>query len=71
MGSLIEGVSKTIESEAKQQKGGFLSMLLGTFAASLLRNMLANKPKVHTRGIIGAGEGAIQPEYRDTEFGHT
>ena len=28
-GSLIKGVSKTIENEAKEQKGGFLSMLLG------------------------------------------
>ena len=27
-GSLIKGVSKTIKNEAKEQKGGFLSMLL-------------------------------------------
>ena len=30
-GLLLKGVSKTIENEAKVQKGGFLSMLLGTW----------------------------------------
>ena len=29
-GSLIKGVSKTIKNKAKEQKGGFLGMLLGT-----------------------------------------
>ena len=29
-GLLIKGVSETIENEAKEQKGGFLGMLLGT-----------------------------------------
>ena len=28
-GSLLEGISETIKIEAKEQKGGFLSMLLG------------------------------------------
>ena len=42
---LIKGVKqkKTIENEAKKQKGGFLSMLAGTSAPSLLRNMSAGK----------------------------
>ena len=34
-GILLKGVSKTIESETKEQRGGFLSMLLGTLGASL------------------------------------
>ena len=34
-GLLIKGVSKAIQNEAKDQKGGFLSMLLGTLGASL------------------------------------
>ena len=38
---LLLGVSETIKNEAKEQKGAFLSMLLGTLGASLLRNMLA------------------------------
>ena len=34
-GILLKGVTKTIENESKEQKGGFLSMLLGTLGASL------------------------------------
>ena len=48
---LLKGVTKTIENEAKVQKGGFLSMLLGTLGASLLGNLLSGK------GIIRAGSG--------------
>ena len=40
---LLDGITETIKDEAKEQKGGFLSMLLGTFGASLLGNMLADK----------------------------
>ena len=32
---LLKGVTKTIKNESKEQKGGFLSMLLGTLGASL------------------------------------
>ena len=52
-GLLLKGVSETIENEAKEQKGGFLSMLLGTLGASLLGNNLAGK------GMNRAGEGAM------------
>ena len=48
---LLKGVTKTIENETKEQKGGFLSMLLGTLGASLLGNLLSGK------GIAGAGSG--------------
>ena len=37
---LLKGVTKAIENETKEQKGGFLSMLLGTLGASLLGNLL-------------------------------
>ena len=40
---LLKGVSKTIQNEAKEQKDGFLTMLLGTLCASLLGNMPADK----------------------------
>ena len=40
---LLKGVTKTINSETKGQKEGFLSMLLGTLGASLLGNILAGK----------------------------
>ena len=38
-GILLKGVTKKIENETKEQKGGFLSMLLGTLGASLLGNL--------------------------------
>ena len=40
---LLKGISKIIKNEAKEQKGGFLSMLLGTLGASLLGNLLTGK----------------------------
>ena len=53
-GLLIKGVSKTIKNEAKEQKGGFLGMLLGTLVASSLGNLLIGK------GTIRTGEGTIR-----------
>ena len=40
---LLQGVTKTIENERKEPKGGFLNMSLGTLGASLLRNLLTGK----------------------------
>ena len=40
---LLKGITKTIKNETKEQKDGFLSMLLGTLRASLLGNLLAGK----------------------------
>ena len=67
---LIKDVSQTIKNEAKEQKGGFLGMLLGTLGASLLGNLLKGKGSVTTseereanmpgRGTIRAGEGTIR-----------
>ena len=39
-GLLLKGITETVQNEVKEQKGGFLSMLLGTLGASLLRNLL-------------------------------
>ena len=64
-GLLIKGVYEAIENETKEQKGGFLSMLLGTLGASLLGNLLTSKgikqSKLPGRGIIRAGESTIRP----------
>ena len=38
-GLLIKDVAETINNEAKEQKGRFLSMVLGTLGASLLKNL--------------------------------
>ena len=46
---LIKGVSKTIKNEAKEQKGGFVIMLLGTLGASLLGNLLTGKGRCDSR----------------------
>ena len=48
---LFEGVTKAIKNETKEQKGGFLSMLLRTLGATLLGNLLTGK------GILRAGTG--------------
>ena len=37
----LKGVTRTIKNKTKEQKGGFLSMLLGTLGASLLGNVFA------------------------------
>ena len=58
-GILLKGVTKTIENETKEQRGGFLSMLLGTLGASLLGNLLSGKGLARAgEGIVRAGEGA-------------
>ena len=65
-GLLLKGVTETVQNEVKEQKGGFLSMLLGTLGASLLGNILTG-PGVNRvgkgRGINRAGEGVIRAGY--------
>ena len=59
-GILLEGVTKTIENETKEQRGGFLGMLLGTLGASLLGNLLTGGKGIVRAGdrIVRAGEGS-------------
>ena len=61
---LLKGVTKTIKNETKEQKEGFLSMLLGTLRASLLKNLLTGKGILRAgsrnkkgKGIVRAGSG--------------
>ena len=61
-GLLLEGVSEAIKNEGKEQKGGFLSMLLGKLGASLLGNMLAGK------GVVRAGEGTARVGYESKKI---
>ena len=42
-GLLLKGVTESVQNEVKEQKGGFLSMLLGTLGASLLGNLLTGR----------------------------
>ena len=65
-GLLLEGVIKTAQNEVKEQKGGFLSVLLGTLGASLLGNLLTGKGIYRAgkgKGINRAGEGVLRAGY--------
>ena len=74
---MLKGVTKTIKNEKKEQKGGFLSMLLGTLGASLLGNLLAGKEIVRAgsgnkKGIVRDGTGKkigfLMPPHHLTNF---
>ena len=55
-GLLIKGVNETIKNEAKEQKAGFLRMLLATLGTTLLGNLLTNN------GTIRAGEDTFRAD---------
>ena len=63
-GLLLKGVTESVQNEVKEQKGGFLSMLLGTLGASLLGNILAGQ------GINKFGEGVIRAGYGNKRQDH-
>ena len=54
---LLKGVTESVQNEVKEQKGGFLSILLGILGASLSGNLVTGK------GINKAGEGIIRAGY--------
>ena len=56
-GLLLKAVTETVQNEVKEQKGEFLSMLLGTLGASLLGTFLTGK------GVNRAGEGVLRAGY--------
>ena len=58
-GLLLKGVTESVPNQVKEQKGGFLSMLLGTLGAILLGNLLTGK------GIHRAGEGIVRAGERN------
>ena len=64
---LFKGVIKTIKDDTKAQKGGFLSMLLGTPGASLLGNLLAGKgiARAVSGNLSKKGEGIVRAGYGD------
>ena len=51
---LMTCLGETIKNDAEEQKGGFLSMLLGTLGVGLLENLLTGK------GTITEGEGVTK-----------
>ena len=65
-GLLLKGDTKTVQNEGKEQRGGYLSMLLGTLVASLLGNILAGKGINRAgkgKGINRASEGIVRAVY--------
>ena len=65
-GLLLKGVTETVQNEVKEQKGWFLSMLLGTLGASLLGNLLTGRGINRAgkgRGINRSGKGALRTGY--------
>ena len=60
-GVLLKRVSETIQHEVKEQRGGFLGMLLGTLGASFLCDVLSKG--LSGKGVIRAGEGTIRAGY--------
>ena len=67
-GLLLKGVTEPIQNEVKEQKGGFLSILLGTLGARLLGNLVTGKGAFNKgkrvnkkgKGIHRAGEGIVR-----------
>ena len=56
---LLKGVTKIIKIETREQKGEFLSMLLGKLGASLLGDLLTKN--LSGKGTVRAGEGTMRP----------
>ena len=68
---MLKGVTETVQNEVKEQKGGFLSMLLSTLGASLLGTFLTGRG-INTvgkgRGINRAGEGVLRAGYGNNKM---
>ena len=60
---LLKGVTETVKNERKEQKGGFLSMLLGTLGASLSGNLLTGKGFVRAGYGNNKGKGVVRAGY--------
>ena len=61
----MKGVTETIKNETKQQKGGFLRMLLYTLGASLLGNMLTGKGTIRAGYGNKIGKGMLRASYEN------
>ena len=68
-GLLLKGITESVQNEIKEQKGGFLSTLLGTLGASLLGNLLTGKGvSKKGKGIHRAGEGIVRAGEANMDF---
>ena len=60
---LLKRVTETVKNETKEQKGGFLSMLLGTLGARLLSNLLTGKGFVIAGYENNKGKDVVRAGY--------
>ena len=61
---MLKGVTETVKNDTKEQKGGFLSLLLGTLGASLLGNLLTGKEFARAgSGNNNKGKGIVRADY--------
>ena len=75
-GLLLKRITESVQNKIKEQKGGFLSMLLGTLGTSLLGDLLTGKGAFHARkrvskkgkGIHRAGEGIVRAGEGSMDF---
>ena len=70
-GLLLKGVTETVQNEVKEQKGGYLSMLLGTLGASLLVYVLTGRGVNRAekgKGINRACEGIVRAGYGNNKM---
>ena len=70
-GLLIKRVTETVQNEVKEQKGGFLSMLLDMLGASLLGDILTGRGIYRAgkgKGINRAGKGIVRTGYGDNKM---
>ena len=70
-GLLLKGITETVQNEVKEQKGGFLSMLVDTLVVSLLGNLWTGKGIYRAgkgKGINRAGEGIVRAGYGNNKM---
>ena len=68
---MLKGVTEKVQNEVNEQKGGFLSMVLGTLGASLLGNLLTGKGIYRAgkgKGINRAREGMVRAGYGNNKM---
>ena len=66
---LLKVVTETVKNETKEQKGWFVSMLLGTLGASLLGNLLTGKGFVRAGSGNNKGKGVVRAGYGNNNKG--
>ena len=62
----MKGVTKKINNETREQKGGFWGMLLGTLGATLLGNMLAGMRMLRAGYGNKEGKGVLWGDYESS-----